>query len=235
MATDLTIPHGGSLAVPGRGFEGMKIDKSDLIIPRAKLLQPLSPEVLESGGKPGTIINSLLTNVLPPRVVPIFAFKSYIRFNARDKGAAGFDAAYEPGALIWRSTDPEDPRVQEETKFGEDGEKPLAMTCLNFFSLFPRVPMPIVLSFSKTSYKAGKQLLSLARFCGGDMWSRAYQIGSALQTNEKGTYYIFTVTTIGDSDEQERSQAEAWWRMFSEQAAEIKVHEEEAEEGTTPF
>ena len=66
---------------------------------------------------------------------------------------------------------------------------------------------------------------------GGEMWSRAYQLGSTLKTNEKGSYYIFTVATLGTSDEAERSQAEAWWTMFSEKASELKVHEEEADLG----
>ena len=229
---DMTVPQAGSLTVPGRGFEGMKMDKADLIIPRAKLLQALSPEVAEGtmdGAKPGQIINSLLLAVLPARVVPIFCFKSYFRFNSRDEQSENFNPDYAPGAMIWRSTDPDDPRVIEEAAFGENGEPPRALTCLNFFSLFPGVAMPIICSFSKTSYRPGKQLLSLARFCGGDMWSRAYQLGSALQKNDKGTYYTFTVTTLGESSAEERSQAEAWWGMFSEQASALKVHEEEQE------
>ena len=230
---ELSVPQGGALVVPGRGFEGMKIDRSDLIIPRAKLLQPLSPEIVESkvdGAKSGQIRNSLTLDLLPSRFVPIFCFKSWFRFNPRNRSDAGFDPAYEAGAMIWRSTDPDDPKVQEETKFGPNGEKPLALTCLNFFSLFPGVQMPLVVSFAKTSYKAGKQLLSLARFCGGDMWSRAYQLGSALQTNDKGTYHIFTVTTLGHAEASEQAQAEAWWRTFSDKAQELKVHEEGQEE-----
>ena len=226
MSNDLVEKEGLGLVVPGRGFEGLKIDRTDLLVPRAKLMQPLSPEVLEHGMVVGSIVNSLLVEHLPSRVVPIFCFKSYLRFNARNTSDAGYDAAYEPGALIWRSTDPNDPRVQDETKFGDNGEKPLAMTCLNFFSLFPGVAMPIIVSFSKTSYRTGKQLLSLARFCGGDMWSHAYQLGSTLQKNEQGTYYTLTIASLGASSESERRQAEAWWTMFSQNASELKVHEE---------
>lgn len=237
MDNPSTIPHGAlvpmsnALAVPGRGFEGMTIEREDLVIPRAKLLQPLSPEVVKDGMKAGQIINSLTQEVLPTRVVPIFCFKNYFRFNPRKREDAGFDAAYDAGAMIWRSTDPDDPRVQAETKFGPNGENPLAMTCLNFFSLFPGIPMPLIASFTKTSYRAGKQLLSLSRFCGGDMWSRAYQLGVEQTTNDKGTFYVFTVKVIGTSDETERQQAEAWWNGFSEQSAKLKVHEEEE----TPF
>ena len=237
---DLTPAAGGALALPGRGFEGLKADRADLIIPRCKLLQALSPEVVESKfewAKAGLLINSLTLDVLPSRVVPIFTWKSYCRFNPRNRSEEGFDATYEPGAMIWRSIDPDDVRVIEETKFGPNGEKPLAMTCLNFFSLFPGVPMPNVCSFTKTSYKTGRQLLSLARFCGGDMWSRAYQLTSAVQTRPEGTYYVQQIAALGASFGEEQQIAESWWRQFSDRAAELKVHEEEKPEDgeTAPF
>lgn len=227
---DLTVPTSGALTVSsGRGFEGMKVEQSDLIIPRAKLLQALSPEVAEAkfdGAKAGLLINSLTMEVLSPRIIPIFCFKNYFRFNPRDSDSEAFNPDFAPGAMIWRSNDPNDPRVKEETQFGPNGENPLALTCLNFFSLFAGSSMPIILSFSKTSYKTGKQLLSLARFCGGDMWSRAYQLGTTLQKNEKGTYYTLTITSLGASTPQEQAQAEAWWKGFSQ--VELKVHEEDA-------
>lgn len=226
---DVTVKHDGALTTAGRGFEG--VTKEDLLIPRASLLQALSPEIVEGmdGAKAGQIRNSLTHDLLPSRVIPIFCFKNYMRFNPRNRQDAAFNPNYEAGAVIWRSIDPNDPKVQEECTFGENGENPLATTFLNVFSLFPGVSMPIVLSFSKTSYKTGKQLLSLARFCGGDFWSRAYQLGSTLVTNDKGSYYVFTVTSLGESSAEERTTAEGWWTMFSEKAQALKVHEEELE------
>ena len=162
----LTTPAVGALAVPGRGFD-LRMEKDDLLIPRAQLLQALSPEVVEQkfdGARPGLIINSLTYDLVPSRVIPIFCFKTYVRFNPRSRSEAGFDPTIEPGAMIWRSTDPDDPKVQEQTGFGPNGELPLATSFLNFFSYFPGIPMPLILSFAKTSYKTGKQLLSLARF-----------------------------------------------------------------------
>ena len=49
-----------------RGFEG-GVDREDLTIPRAKLIQALSPELTEGleGIKVGSIINSLTKEVLP--------------------------------------------------------------------------------------------------------------------------------------------------------------------------
>ena len=183
-----------------RGFEG-GVDREDLIIPRAKLMQALSPELTEGleGIKVGSVINSLTKEVLPQEFIPIFMFKNYIRFNPRSKDDPNFDSEFDPGAVIWKSTDPLDPKVKAEAKFGPNGEKPVATTFINFFSYFPGVPMPIIVSFSKTSYKAGKNLLSLAKFCGGDMFSRKYKLVSQMETNDIATYAVLKVAPIGDA------------------------------------
>ena len=81
---------------------------------------------------------------MPQEFVPIFAFKNFIRFNPRSKDDPNFNPNFEPGSVIWKSSDPLDPKVQQETKFGANGEKPLALTFLNFFSYFPGVSMPTV-------------------------------------------------------------------------------------------
>lgn len=232
---EVIVPSAGSLTVPARGFEELTIERGDLIIPRAKLLQALSPEVAESkfeGAKPGLIINSLMMDVLPPRFVPVFVFKNYIRFNPRKSSDAGYDPSFEPGAIIWRSNDHTDPRVIEETAFGPHGEIPIATTFLNFFSVFHEVTMPIVISFSKTSFRAGRELLSLAKYLSlatpseSAIWYRAYQLSTEQQKNDKGNYYTLAIKPLGLSSDAERHQAEAWWQEFSKKAAEIKVHEE---------
>lgn len=221
-------------AHPQRGFEG-GLNHEDLIIPRAKLIQALSPEITEGlGVKPGAIINSLTKEVLPDEFIPVFMFKNFIRFNPRSKADPNFDPAYEPGAVIWKSTDSEDPKVITETKFGSNGEKPIATTFLNFFTYFPGVPMPVIVSFSKTSYKAGRQLLSLAKFCGGDMFSRKYKLASQMESNDIGTYAVLKVTPAGSTAPEEYSLCERLWNDFSEKAKEIQVHEDITDE-PVPF
>ena len=218
-----------------RGFEG-GITQEDLIIPRAKLIQALSPEITEGlGVKPGAIINSLTKEVLPDEFIPVFMFKNYIRFNPRSKTDTNFDSAYEPGAVVWKSTDPEDPKVLAETRFGPSGEKPIATTFLNFFSCFPGVPMPVIVSFSKTSYKAGRQLLSLAKFCGGDMFSRKYRLSSLMETNDIATYAVLKVAPAGAVSPEEYKLCERLWNDFSEKAKEIQVHEEGTVDEPVPF
>ena len=235
MSTEITKTE-AALATGShqRGFEG-GLTQDDLIIPRAKLIQALSPEITEGlGVRPGAIINSLTKEVLPDEFIPIFMFKNYIRFNPRSKADPLFDSAYEPGAVIWKSTDSEGPKVVAETRFGPNGEKPIATTFLNFFSYFPDVPMPVIVSFSKTSYKAGRQLLSLAKFCGGDMFSRKYRLASLMETNDIATYAVFKVAPVGAVSPDEYKLCERLWNDFSEKAKDIQVHEDITDE-PVPF
>lgn len=221
-------------APKGRGFEE-PTDKEDLIIPRAKLLQGLSPELQDNQDlKQGMIINSLTQEVLSGNFIPIFKFTNWIRFNPRSSDDPNYNPDYEPGAIIWRSTDPLDPRVQKEGMFGEDGTPPLATKFLNFFSIFEGSAIPVIVSFSKTSFKAGRHLLSLAQFSGGDMFSRKYKLRSELIKGDRGSYYVLKIAVAGAPTEDEYKAAEQLYTDFSSRK-DIKVHEEAPEEDNTDF
>lgn len=212
----------------GRGFEE-PTDKDQLIIPRAKLLQALSPEVQDDKMSQGLIINSLTKEVLPEVFIPIFKFTTYIRFNPRDKKSPAFDPAFDPGAVLWRSNDPSDPKVRRETQFGPNGEKPLATTFLNFFSYFPGVPMPVVVSFFSSSYKEGKRLYSLARFGSNqqypDMFCKKYKLTSVQKENDLGKFYVLQVTPTGIvEDKNDLQLCEIWYDSFSSKP--VVMHEE---------
>lgn len=208
-----------------RGFEEAT-QREDLIIPRVKLLQALSPEVAEGGLKAGLIINSLTKEILPTDFIPVFKFTNWIRFNPRDNSKPGYDATFGPGDIIWRSVDPLDPKVRSEGSFGVNGELPLAIKFLNFFAYFPGVTMPIIISFSKTSYKAGKQLLSLAQFTPGDMFSRKYKLSAKQTKNDIGTFYVLNVEPAGKPSDEEYSAAESLYNNFGSKVKDIQVHEE---------
>ena len=213
---------------PQRGFE-VSFNQNDYVIPRAKLIQALSPEMNEGleGVKIGSIINSLTKEILPMEFIPVFAFKNFTRFNPRSKDDPNFDPNFEPGAMIWTSVDPYDPRVLKQTKFGPNGEKPAATTFLNFFSYFPGSPMPIIISFSKSSYKSGKQLLSLAKFSRGDMFSKKYELTSAVESNSIGTYSVLKVAALGDSSPEEFAICEKLWKDFAGSVQDIRMDSEE--------
>ena len=215
-----------SIAKPqGRGFED-GVDREDIIIPRVKLLQALSPEV-QAGIKPqGVFINSITQEEVEPVFIPLFKFKNWIKFNPRDKRDPNFNPDFEPGAIIWRTDDPNDPRIAE-AKFGPNGELPTATTFLNFFCLFSTPSMdfkPTILSFSKTSYKAGKKLLTLSLMAGGDMFSRKYELSSNKTKNDIGEFYVMEVSPAGKVSDEEYAAAEMAYNMY--RGKKIEVHDD---------
>ena len=208
-----------------RGFEE-PIDNDDLKIPRARLLQALSPAVIDdvNGGlRPGMIINDLSSEILSDTFIPIFKFTTWIRFNPRKKEDFGFDPSFAPGDVIWRSNDPIDPKVIDQSKFGENGEKPLATKFLNFFAKFKNENMPVIISFCNSSYNAGRDLLSLARFTPGAMFSRQYKLASKFKENDKGKFFIFTVKPAGNVVDDEFKLCEQWYNTFRPQTKDFKV------------
>lgn len=227
----------------GRGFEE-PTQREDLIIPRVKLMQALSPEVIEDGSalKPGQIINSVTREILPAEFVPVFKYTEFFKFNPRNQKDADFDPSFEAGAVVWRTRETADPRVIAGKDFGPNGQPPSITKFLNFFSYFPgsETMSPVVLGFAKTSMKAGQQLMSLCKLSqtqdAPDMFSWKYRLGAKVAKNDKGTYYVFTVTKVGRSSSDEFAFAEQLWEEFHDKS--IKTHEEgqtDDEEGNPPF
>lgn len=236
----------GGLMAAGAHKRGLEtqIEREDLIIPRAKLLQSKSPEVEEDtyrhlNLRPGQIINSLTREVMPEVFIPVLRFVNWIRFNPRQATDPNFDAAFDPGAIIYMTSDPHDPRLDADGMnfnqgWGPNGEKPKVTKFINFLSYFPGVEMPMIISFAKTSYKTGKELSSLVRFMPGDVFSRQYKLGSRLVKNDVGSFYVFTVVGVGQAPKDQFDVSEAIYTEMSVKAENIKVHDQ-AEVGAEEF
>ena len=234
MENEMQKQQSTAIATPqGRGFEE-PTDKEDLLIPRAKLYQGLPVEQEQyPDGKPGQVLNSVTKEVLPDLFIPIFKFTRYVKFNPREKNSPFFDANVGLGDVCWESTDPYDPRVVDGIKFGPNGEAPEVTKILNFFCQFQGVPMPIVISFSKTSMKAGKQLMTIAQFSGGDLFSKKYKLGVQKQENEKGSYWVLTISPAGIPTNEEYAECARLWENFHMKP--IEVHKDEVKKDEVPF
>jgi len=231
--TEETYPIGAHQSAPAVQTNTScyeNIDQSDLIIPRGKLLQALSPELIANDKlKSGMIINSLTQEVLPDRFVPISVGKEWLCFNPRSANDKGFDDKYAPGALKWRSKNPNDERVIKEGSFGPNGEPPVALAVLNFLSYFPKSgETPVVVSFSKTSYSEGRRLLSLIKFSGKHPYENSYKISSVQATNDYGTYNVLKVSPAGKSAAKEKEFCQDLWSNLSGQ--DVVAHVEDTEE-----
>lgn len=197
-------------------------DRSDLIFPRAKIFQGTATEFeAYPNGKPGMIINHITGAELPSTFIPFLKFKQYARFNARKSTDTGWDPNYEPGAIIWMTSDPNDPRVAE-TKFGENGEKPVAIEFMNFMALFEGEDFPIIIPFCKTSMKAGKKLFSMLAFTGGG-FNRKYKLTTKKMQKDGNTYHVYDVSPAGIATAEETAKAAAAYTQFSTKTQDIKV------------
>lgn len=213
---DLSIP-----AVTRRGFEEAT-NPQDLIMPIALLLQDKSPDVLNGEFAPGTIIDSLTKSALPKEFIPIFKYTFWMRKNPLNKTDVNFNRDYEAGQIIYKTNDPQDPRVLEDSKWGENGEQPIATKYLCFFSYFVGHPVPVVLSFYKTKFKMGQQLLSLTSLLGRDMFERKYLIESFLDQKEQ-TFYNYKIAPIGKVTEEQFKICESLWQQFHRSKIETDV------------
>ena len=182
MAKSEDIKHGGTTS-------------NDLEIPRATILQGLSPDVLEGGLSAGKIINSLTKEYLDPTFLALFPFKQYIEFGA--KGGA------DEGKVIRKTIDRTEAWVEEGLVWKED-KAPAVTEFLNILTLFKTggewdTSMPLILSFKKTSLRIGRQfntLLALSQTAGKPYYSVPYSIKTVLKQDGNKSWFIPKVSPI---------------------------------------
>ena len=148
------------------GFEDE--DAGDVIIPRVKVIQTLSPERKDKIAEEGDIINSLTKEKLNGKVfIPVFKFNNNVWWKDRSEGG-GIQCMARDGKVGSTSDGSTVLCTQcrrcefDNSKTGKDS-LPTCTKYINFFGFFEGERMPIILSFSKTSYNEGKKLYSLAK------------------------------------------------------------------------
>lgn len=227
MSNELDVTKKTEIAVQTErlGFEA-EITQEDLILPRVKLVQGLAIEA-ESfpEAKAGQIINNLTGEVLPAEFVPVFVSIEWMKFNTRNTKDEGYDLNHEPGALIWKTSDKNAPEVANDPESWR-------YKSLVFLTHFPGVPMPLVLTFSKTSFTAGKKLLSLAQFSGGNMFSRKYKLNSKKEEKDGNIYHVLQVVPSGLASAEEQAVSAEWYKSL--RGKQIKTHDDvQTQAGTT--
>lgn len=205
----------------------------ELIIPRAKLLQALSPEIVDGmeGLRPGMIISNITKEVLPAEFSPFFFFRCWTKFNPRKQDDPHFDKNLEPGAFVWSSFDENDPRVIEGEKFGANDEKPEVTKFLSFMGRFANYDMPVIVSFSSTSLRAGKQLLTQLRFGkpGEPIWAKRFKLTGRKETTKGFNYFVLDVVPAGKTPDDEMAICADWFQMYSLKAKEQDFSESDGE------
>lgn len=199
------------------GFEDE--EAGDLIIPRVKVIQTLSPERKEKVADEGDIINSLTKEKLNGKTfIPVFKFNNNVWWKDRSEGG-GIQCMSRDGRVGHTSSD-ETLMCQQcrrcefdNTKQGKEA-LPTCTKYINFFGFFAGERAPIILSFSKTCYNEGKKLYSLAKVTMQNMWNYGYTLSEKLMAKGNNEWYIPVMSAAGPTDEEDREFALALFKMY---------------------
>lgn len=212
------------------GFEETKAD--DIVIPRIKVIQALSPERVDGIAVEGDLLNSLTQEkVNGLRFVPIKQYYTNIRWNP-DRNAElrmlcrSFDGRvgqdYEVGSLVCAVCKK---NQFDNSKTGKDAQ-PTCTAFLNFLGFFEGNPMPVVLSFARTNYNEGKKMLSIAKSMRTAAWNYAYTMESKKVSKDKNTWYIMIPRMAGETTKDVRILAFELFKAYERTA--IKADYEDA-------
>ena len=203
------------------GFEDE--EAGDVIIPRVKVIQALSPERKDKVADEGDIINSLTKEKLNDKTfVPVFKFNNNVWWRDRSEGG-GINCIARDGKVGTRSDDTQVmcaacKRCEfDNTKSGKDAI-PTCTKYINFFGFFEGERMPIILSFSKTSYNEGKKLYSLAKVTMQNMFNYGYKLSAKLMSKGGNEWFVPVMTPVGPTSEEDRAFAASLYMMYRSEA-----------------
>lgn len=215
------------------GFEDE--DPGDVIIPRIKVVQTLSPERKDKLCEEGDIINSLTKEKVNGKIfVPVFKFNNNIEWRDRASGGGilcqardGKSGQDSTGKVIICASCK---RCEfDNTKQGKEAA-PKCTKYINFFGFFAGEHTPIILSFARTNYAEGKKLYSLAKVTMQNMWNHGYTISEKLVSKNNNEWYNIFVAGNGATKEADREFAAGLYKIFRNM--ELKYDMEEADTST---
>ncbi len=241
--TSLAKKEPSHLVAPNEEVIGQEnIESQDIIIPRIRLFQPISTEVVENTAKAGTLRNSLTNEDSSELEVLIFYFfKSRVLFNrsmpghSGDKGIACMSTdgkrsldhkkCDECGASMWETI---------STEQRKEGKKPTGPECDTVYN-FPCLivnsknqDIPVSLSLRRTSANQAKQLISLVKLSRMQWWSMVFSVKSKLNKGDKGSFYTFEVKAKRKATDEEVQKARIYYDGII--GRNIKVEEDQKDD-----
>ena len=218
------------------GFEDE--DADDMIIPRVKVIQMLSPERKEGIANEGDIINSLTKEKLNgKKFIPVFKFNNNIWWAARSDGGGILCMARD--GKMGQTNDGMTKMCAQCRKCEFDNTKqgreaiPVCTKFINFFGFFEGERMPIILSFGKTNYNEGKKLYSLAKVTMQNIWNHAYVLDNKTMAKNGNEWDIITVSPAGATSDEDRAFATGLYKQFRTSILNFDLEDNTSEVGTS--
>ncbi len=244
-------------AGPSRmSFGQTRLDAGDILMPRIKVLQAQSAEASgdEPLGKPGEIFNTLSNEVYGKvlRFVPIVPFKQRV-FLVRSEKVPTINAALVAGGLeplpegsdglTCRSYDMDRgngyPGIECEACPLSKWDGDLPPLCSETYNVAAASEYGdlIVLSFSRSSAKAGRQLFSSIRLR-PSAYATIFEMTTRSERGTKGTYFVPVITPKEKAPDELIRQVNAWASQLEGAVINVTPEDEEAPaaaSGSDPF
>ena len=206
------------------------LNREDIVLPRIRMLQPVSQDVTDGIGTAGGFMNSVTGEVLPDALeVLIFThFKSRVMF-----GEAGIECMSPDGI--------------EGSVYGlcsecdflnwKDRIPPACALVHNYpcyilnAGIISGTPLPIALSMMKTSSKTARKLNTMVAMSHRNWFDSVFKISTTKVKNDKGTFFVYQVEKLRDAEEDE--QKLGYW-AYKQFAGKMEVAEETQADGFQP-
>lgn len=218
------------------------VDSSDRIIPRIKLMQAISPELVDfPEAKAGQFWHTIAQQNLGPtlKAVPIIIRKSYILWAPRNDDRGILARAMD--GIHWDPPDAEfvvkpkgsphnvtykTAKTVAESGLGEFGTSipgdsnspPAASLTYNMMWYLPDFPelSPSIIINTRSSVKPMQQLLSRIDSKPVPHFCQVYNIGSIQQKGAEGPYFNFTYMGAGFADEKTAKLCSELFEQFGQ-------------------
>ncbi len=227
-----------ALTDPRKMPQAREFSAQDILVPKLLICQPTSD--LGEDTPQGAFVRSTDQVVLGKEldIIPMNSFRTWVIFEitgSRPKFKRVEPCTYENEDFPW--------------EFEEDGVPYRRDKVLNFYCLIPQdierekaamasddpdpddALLPIVVSFSRTSYKVGKELTThfakIEKFRQANpnvsLYPSSFKLTTELQTNDQGKWYTYKIAGKEKSDVSHRETCASWHKIVSSGAA--QVHE----------
>lgn len=235
--------------------------REDLIVPRVKLVQALSPEVEEFGAKPGTFWHNILNEPVGDdedfNEFDFIAFKSrffYILFAPRNDPRVVLARADD--GVHWRPSSgefkvkPKGSKTEVTYKMaetvsasgldqfgsaipGDPDSQPAATLIYEYLIYMPKHPElgPMVVSLARSQIKKGKVVNSAHNMMNVPMSGLKFKAGVVQEQGAEGPFWNYQFSRAGWSTVEETDQAEAYAEQFKTKSYQAKGESDYAEEG----
>lgn len=235
----LANQQNNALANQGTAMGFDEDSNGDVIIPRIKVINALSPERIDGIAEEGALLNSLTQeSLIGQRFIPFKQYYSNIHWNPDRDGDPRIFCRSQDGRIGQNdmgacSCSMCGKNKFDNTKTGKDAQ-PVCTQYLNFLGFIEGSPMPIVLSFARTNYAEGRKLLSMAKSMRQPLWNFAYVLSTKQISKDRNRWYIIVTQMAGETSPEERAIAAELFSVYQSAVVNADLEDSRANNAASP-